>query len=549
MNTVSHSATLAATILPRRLRGMLLLVASLLVVTVVVARGITQGELNYNVDEAQQAVTGLYFADAISDLPLTHPVQYTYHYYAQYPALGLIHWPPLFHVFEGLLFLVFGPSAVVARWGVLLFALLGWGFWYKLVAEIENEWAAALSTIFLATLPAVLVLEKTVMLEVPSMALCIGASYFWWRYLKSGETRPLYWFALLASLALLTKQQSIYLAVFCLLTILAEQKWRLLLDRSLLRALGLCLLLLVPFYAVAFYAHGQTIVHHVFTSRPRHASSYLFYWYWLPNQLGVPLLTLSAFGAATSWRWGKKESVVFMLLWVLACYVTLTFMAAQEARYIVYWLPPLVYFAVAPFTAKFSGRWLRAAAFAVLLSLVGSQVWSAWVYERPYVSGYAPIARRVAQSGAPGIVLFDGELPGNFIFYMRAYDPQRRFIVMRKALYATQIEEGFGSVELLHTREDLEQLIKSYGIRFIAVTENGPVHFEVQRTLREFLEGPQFKLLARSPISSDMPEWKGRSVLLYENTQVTPPTEQFLRVRMLTLNHDIVVPLADYQRP
>jgi len=526
---------------------MLPLAASLLVVAVVVARGITQGELNYNVDEAQQAVTGLYFADAIRDLPLTHPVQYTYHYYAQYPALGLIHWPPLFHVFEGLLFLVFGPSAVVARSGVLLFALLSSALWYKFVAEIENEWAAALSTIFLATLPAVLVLEKTVMLEVPSMALCIGASYFWWRYLRSGETRLLYWFALLASLALLTKQQSIYLAAFCLLTILAERKWRLLLDRSLLRALGFCLLLLVPFYALAFSAHGQTIVHAVFASRPRHASSYLYYWYSLPSQLGVPLVALSAFGAATSWWWGKKESVVFMLLWVLACYVTLTFVAIKEARYIVYWLPPLVYFAMGPFIAKFSGRWLRGVALGVLLFLAGSQVWSAWGYERPQLSGYAPIARRVAQSGTPGILLFDGDLPGNFIFYMRAYDPQRRFIVMRKALYATRIEEGFGRVELLHTREELEQLIKSYGIRFIVATENSPAHFEVQRTLRELLESPQFKLLARSPISSDMPEWKGRSVVLYENTQVAPPTEQFLRVKMLTLNHDIVVRLADFK--
>ncbi len=130
---------------------------------------------------------------------------------------------------------------------------------------------------------------------------------------------------------------------------------------------------------------------------------------------------------------------------------------------------------------------------------------------------------------------------------MRASDPQRRFIVMRKALYATRIIKYFGSVELLHTQDELQDLIKGYGIRYIVVTENTPLEFEVQRTLRELLKGPQFKLVERSPILSNAAEWQGRSVLLYENTEVTPPTEQFLRVRMLTLNDDIVVPLADFK--
>src|SRR5262249_37612084 len=119
---------------------------------------------------------------------------------------------------------------------------------------------------------------------------------------------------------------------------------------------------------------------------------------------------------------------------------------------------------------------------------------------------------------------------------------------MRKGLYATRILKEFGSVELLHTRRELEGLIKGYGIRHIVVTENSRFEFDVQRTLRELLGSPQFKLVERSPIwSNNLAAWQGQSLVLYENTEVAPPTEQFLRVRMLTLNHDIVVPLADFK--
>ena len=164
---------------PERLASRFVLVAVLLFVTVVVTRGVHKGEFSINVDEGAHAVTGLYFADFLSDLPLAHPVQYTYNYYAQYPALGLILWPPLFHFVEGIIFLVLGPSVVSARLTTLLFALLGLIFWFKLVSELQNEWAAAVCTLLLALLPSLLLYEKAVMLEVPSLALCIAASYFW----------------------------------------------------------------------------------------------------------------------------------------------------------------------------------------------------------------------------------------------------------------------------------------------------------------------------------------------------------------------------------
>jgi hypothetical protein len=120
--------------------------ALLLLVTLAATRGITRGEFSLNIDETWHAVTGLYFADFLRDLPLSHPIEYTFRYYAQYPGLGLLHWPPLFHFVEGIMFLLLGPSVVVARLTILLFSLLGFYFWFRLVAELEDSWTAAVCT-------------------------------------------------------------------------------------------------------------------------------------------------------------------------------------------------------------------------------------------------------------------------------------------------------------------------------------------------------------------------------------------------------------------
>jgi hypothetical protein len=80
------------------------------------------------VDEAQHAVIGLFVANALRDLPIRHPVHYAYRYYAQYPALAILGWPPLFYIFEGLSFLVLGRFRQVHRAAFLCPATLSRGW-------------------------------------------------------------------------------------------------------------------------------------------------------------------------------------------------------------------------------------------------------------------------------------------------------------------------------------------------------------------------------------------------------------------------------------
>ena len=80
-----------------------------------------------------------------------------------------------------------------------------------------------------------------------------------------------------------------------------------------------------------------------------------------------------------------------------------------------------------------------------------------------------------------GVVLFDGDLAANFIFYMRADDPRRRFVVLRKALYVTEVMAQFGSAELIHSQDELATLLNQYGIQYWSSKTTYPWNSSLKR--------------------------------------------------------------------
>jgi hypothetical protein len=543
--SLSVDPEISASVVPPRWanRSTLLLICVLVLSTVIITRGIRRGEFDYNVDEAQHAVTGLYAAGLLHDHP-AHPIEYTYQFYAQYPAIGVIHWPPLFYAFEGLFFLLLGPSVVAARLSVLAFALLGLFAWFEMVRELQNEWTAALSTTLLALLPASLLFEKTVMLEIPCLSLCIIASYCWTKYLLHEKRSALFWFVGFASAALLTKQNSVYLSLFCAASAIALGRWRLLLKPPVLwSGLGVALIA-GPYYLLVYRAHWQTTVMNLTDSKVSGIAKFVFYWRCLPGQLGWSMLALSLLGLVTSPRWDRRTTTLLMLTWIGSCYVTFTLIGLKDARHTLYWLPPFTYFVAGMLTRMFTRQPLRAVAVAATIVLLGTSLVAAWSYQRPYVSGYSAAAVAVTQIAPGGVILYDGDLPGNFIFFLRANDPHRHFLVLRKALYAYRIDKRWGSQELVHDREGIEDLMRRDGIRFVVVSDQMRLNFDVQRDLRDLLQSKQFRLRGRFPIrSTGQP---AGNLLLYENELWAPPTDKFLDIRMMTLRNDIVVPFNQF---
>jgi Dolichyl-phosphate-mannose-protein mannosyltransferase len=524
------------------------LVAVLVFASLVIIKGISKGEFSYNTDETQHAVTGMYVADLVRDRPFSNPIEYTYQYYAHYPALsGVLHWPPLFYVFEGISFLIFGTNVMAARLTILMFALLALFFWYRTVERLQRGWTAALSTILLAFVPSVLLFEKTVMLEIPCLSFCIAATYFWLQYLEEGRAAPLYWFTGFASAALLTKQNSIYLIPFCILSVVALRKWQLVWSHHTAVALVIGMAMVGPFYTLVYLIHWKPIAMDLAEQYISGFAKLIFYFETLPAQTGWMLLILSVLGLLTSRRWDKHSTTLVMLSWIAACYLTFTLIGHKEARYALYWLPPFTYFTAGLLTKMFYRPWMRIAATSCAIVLVGQETVAALSFERPYVTGYAQAAKRVTQASPSAVILYDADLPGNFIFFIRANDPNHRFMVLRKALYAYRIKQRGGSVELVHNREEIQALLRQDGIRFIAVSDNIPLRFNSQTELRQMLLTPQFRLFDSFHLSDSQDGAHSGNLRIYENLAWAPPTEKYLHIKMLTLDRDIVVPLEGFE--
>jgi hypothetical protein len=349
-----------------------------------------------------------------------------------------------------------------------------------------------------------------------------------------------------ASLALLTKQNAVYLILFCLLSITVLRKWKLLWRRSTIWSLIIITCLAGPYYFLLSSLHWTTIAGDLAEKQVSVFQQITYYWIAIPGLVGWPLLALALIGLITCFSWNSKENNLVFLSWILSVYLVMTLIGHKEARYIIYLVPAIIYFATCPL--MFCPRryeWLQIASYVLLLLVVVITAWSAWRFERPYVSGYAPVAHEIRLISDSGVILVDTKIPANLIFFMRNEDTLRRFVLLRKALYSVRIKDELGSEEYIHTIEGLKKLMRDDGIRFIVVSNPPPDDFPVETLLRNFLSTSQFRLINRYPITGNSLEWRDSDLLLYENLTVRPPAMPYLTIPMMTLDHNITIPFVE----
>src|SRR5262249_55478177 len=141
------------------------------------------------------------------DLPSSaaDPKGYAVRYYAQYPALGLLVWPPLFHVIEGLAMAAVGTDYVVGRVLVYLFGLLAGVYAYRLALRTHGPAVAVLGLVLFLFAPLVFDYSGYVLLEVPTLAWVLAAVFHFERYLVEERPRDAVLACLFAALAALTR--------------------------------------------------------------------------------------------------------------------------------------------------------------------------------------------------------------------------------------------------------------------------------------------------------------------------------------------------------
>ena len=507
------------------------------------AMDISKGELFYNNDETRHAFTGVFIRDLISDLPL-NPLQYTYEYYAQYPALGIIHWPPFFYFVESIFYFIFGISVVSGRMAVLFFALIGIIFWYKLVLKMHNKNIAFFSAIILLTSQPILSFSKLVMLEIPALTLSIITIYYFYSYIIDCRRRDIYLCSIFFALSILTKQSAIFLPILFVIYLVIYKKIDMFLKKEVLISIGIFAILIIPYNIIVYNATFSSVSKDLFQGTTDHAGSlfnldtYLYYVKALPGQVGWVMLVLFVLSILQIFRKNEVIKNSLPLIWIVVCYAIFTVISQKAPRYIIFWIPPILLLAVC-FIDSITLTIRKITVSVLILTVISiSQVVYALKIEKPYINGYEKAAKYVLEKTDNEIVLFDGYLNANFIFFIRQYDVDRKVVVFRgsKMLYATNIYPEYGiSYNAIH-QQDIIKIIEDYGIKYIVVEDKIIQDIKIKRVLRSLLKDrSKFKLVNTVNIDSNIAKYKDMKLLIYEYKKNVKRVKSNIELKMHTL--------------
>jgi 4-amino-4-deoxy-L-arabinose transferase-like glycosyltransferase len=320
-----------------------------------------------------------------------------------------------------------------------------------------------------------------------------------------------------------------------------ERRWRFLKRWDVWVAAVLSVIIVVPWYAFML-SELSLSYERVAGQGFEHATTVKHLTYYLGRvipQAGILLGILGMAGFVWAALRARKEHR-FFLVWLVAAYLCYTLIQEKSIRHTMIAVPVLVYFAlVAVETMLPRKNWVIAA--LCLLCVYG--IWKGLFRTfKPAVSGIEPIAQYLMAQPESDVLYYQGELNGDFIFFVRKYDPEkRRFIAREKQIVATKVNAGYGTRRILNTPEEVLQMFQALGIRY-AVAEN-----------REFIGGlsparvvllsDHFEPVRIFNIHSNMAEYNNRRVTIYRFKGDLPHSAATVTLPMMTLREDITVDL------
>lgn len=442
-------------------------------------------------DSNRHVMTSIFFRDFLADGEYLDPKGYAEAYFEQYPALGLLVWPPLFHGVCGVVMLCCGTSATVARVLIAVCLLLATRCVYQLARRAVDEQRALLTAIVFAILPLVFRYSRDVMLEMPTLALVLLSAEQFDLWLRSQRQRCLYVAAVSAALAALTRFDAAVLLPFYLIMLTLHRAWGRMKSVHVVAAAVIAICLVAPVYLLIAREMGalhlrqaaESVGGSVDGSRNGflQARNFWFYPSVLVEQAGWPVTVCCVAGLlGVLLRRAGSQSAAFLAL-LLATYLTFSPLAELRSRHAIYWLPAVAYFAVltAAGVAQYIARWIRpqwsaaltGGVYAVLLTTTAAGTLQEPAFR---VEGYREAAAWLLQrSHAGDRVFFDGWWDGNFTYHMRHLDPSRSRHVIRgdRLLYDFVCVPSTDFQQHVESDREILQALLDAEIRFV-VLEN-----------------------------------------------------------------------------
>jgi 4-amino-4-deoxy-L-arabinose transferase-like glycosyltransferase len=448
-------------------------------------------------DSAVYAATGAFFRSLGADLPqaIRSPMSWAKEYYQQYPVVGLRRHPPVFALVEGCVYWFTGISVFGANLTAFLFAVVcAIGLYATALRLWKDEVVAfAIAFLFLAC-PQVLILLRTIWLDLPALAFALWVFYGYARRLD-GQGRSWHCHLLMvlfAALALYTYQLPAILFAGLALHLLVVERRTFFKDKKLIVSALLLLLLMAPLAGYTIFmardnlglALGKNTFPEFVPVQERWSWQYWSYyavvlWNWFPVQaIGLLLwLVVRACRRPTSAEW------LFCLCFSVA-YVFFSWMPSKGGRYAIY-----IAFAATPLTVL-AGRDLLQLIFRSQpawrqVGLVGAAIVAAIVpvvlHPLPliYVTRMNLPAEAILAQQPAARIFYAGHLDAAFVFYVRQADAARQARVYRATV---QLEDAKRLADFLEA-EKIDCIVWEKK----SLSQESALHRDFRRELEHYL--------------------------------------------------------------
>lgn len=501
-------------------------------------------------DMPKYLMNGVYMLDVLRDRPfgsLDTFLEYTQLYYARYPALTLGHHPPLLSAMEVPVFAALGVSVVSARLVVFVSYVASVALLFLLVNRLDGWIAGLVAALFLATSPQTVLLGRSVLSEMPTVALILAAVYALQRFCATERRLPLAAFVAAATLSLYAKQLAVLMFPAYFVAALLALGPRRLLRRDVLWAAGVIVAAALPLVPMTFILSKANVTWTVAALQHanRQPASQLM-WIATKAQLAVPVLLLAIVGLARLALQRDLRAAVFAT-WALGVIVGVSFIGRSEpGRYAVLAVPALCALAAAT-VVDVKGRTLRATAIALCVLAGGYQATIAARVSVEGAGGYEEAARFVLESDPGTTVVFSGDVDtGFFTFFIRKHDADRRLVVLRAdKIFTTSRMANVSFRDRIESPEEIYVALRRLGTRYVVI-EDRPTRSAVLTWLQEELRTSNFVERWRRPIETRDPRLRGRSLVIYEFLGAGPPDpDAELSMDLPLVGRSLAVRLSD----
>lgn len=492
-------------------------------------------------ESARNALSGAFVRDLILEMPLDDPVGWAEAYYAKYPSLVILYYPPMLHVVLGLAFIPLGVSHLSAMIVVFVFYFAMIVGVYYLGRRYFDPFAAAGLALAFCMSPEVSLWGRQVLLEVPMMAFLVWSVWFGLRFLDKGSAVDLYLMAFLGVCSLYTKQTGIFVILLLGLFVTVVHGRSLLGRRCFWITVVVSISAILPLMVIQlkFASFNYVdIFNHPSGFHGTSLEGLLWYLVRLPDGFGWwvvgPATAFIAWTAPQLWRGGLRKDVLFLILWFVVGYAFFSLISFKETRLGLPMYLPLTFASVGFFWLLPLPKWRGHLGLALGLTVFMTTL---LFHPAPYVSGYNTAANYIVEYAPRNVVvLFNGHKDGDFIFNIRAHSERRDITILRadKLFLNIMILPSLGLGAKTLSNQEITDALRRFGVSYVVSDEKSFVEANVIRRLMEILQGDQFERVSVIPIGGS-PLVKIDNLVIYRNKAELPavPEKPDLKIKAI----------------